>query len=67
MNKGYFTVEEFGKDFNGDKVYTVTLYNSNEEVTARNDISDYDIKTVVNALIKSGLVRRDTRTNVVTK
>lgn len=57
MNKGYFTAEEFGKDFNGDMVYIVTVYDSNGEVTARNDVSDYDIKVVVDALIKSGLVR----------
>lgn len=57
MNKGYFTVEEFGKDFNGDMVHTVTVYDSNGEVTARNDVSDYDIKVVVDALIKNGLVR----------
>jgi hypothetical protein len=57
MNKGYFTVEEFGKDFNGDMVYIVTVYDSNGEVTAKNDVSDYDIRVVVDALIKNGLVR----------
>lgn len=67
MNKGYFTIEEFGKDFNDDMVYTVTVYNSNEEVTARNDVSDYDINVVVDALIKNGLVRKNTRTDSVTK
>lgn len=57
MNKGYFTVEEFGKDFNGDMVYIVTVYDSNGEVTAKNDVSDYDIRVVVDALIKNCLVR----------
>lgn len=67
MNKGYFTVEEFGKDFNGDMVYIVTVYNSNGEVTAKNDVKEYDIRVVVDALIKNGLVRRNTRTDSVTK
>ena len=67
MNKGYFTVEEFGKDFNGDMVYTVTVYDSNGEVTAKNDVSDYDIRVVVDALIKNGLVRNWTKTDSVTK
>ncbi len=57
MNKGYFTVEEFGKDFSGDKVYIVTVYSNNEEVTAKNDVKEYDIRVVVDALIKNGLVR----------
>lgn len=67
MNKGYFTVEEFGKDFNDDMVYTVTVYSSNGEVTAKNDIKEYDIKVVVDALTKSGLVCRNTSTDSVTK
>lgn len=67
MNKGYFTVEEFGKNFNSDMVYTVTVYNSNGEVTSKNDVSDYDIRVVVNTLIKNGLVRKETKTDSVSK